>query len=69
MQQYTAIIVQEDFWWTGWIEEIPGVNCQEKNLRELRKSLKECLGEILELHRADSLAAAGANYMEETIVL
>ena len=50
MQQYTAIIVQEDFWWTGWIEEIPGVNCQEKNLRELRKSLKECLGEILELH-------------------
>lgn len=69
MQQYTAIMMQEDSWWTGWIEEIPGVNYQEKSLRELRKSLKECLGAILELHRADALAAAGANYMKETIVL
>jgi predicted RNase H-like HicB family nuclease len=28
--RYTAIIKKEDNWWFGWIEEISGVNCQEK---------------------------------------
>ena len=26
---YTAIIKQQDNCWIGWIEEVPGVNCQE----------------------------------------
>ncbi|MCI4626085.1 MAG: hypothetical protein L3V56_09010 [Candidatus Magnetoovum sp. WYHC-5] len=26
---YTAIIKQDGDWWIGWIEEMPGVNCQE----------------------------------------
>ena len=29
-QTYTALIQQRGDWWIGWIEEIPGVNCQEK---------------------------------------
>jgi hypothetical protein len=28
-KRYTAIIKQNGQWWIGWIEEIPGVNCQE----------------------------------------
>jgi predicted RNase H-like HicB family nuclease len=28
--EYTAVIKLEDDWWIGWIEEVPGVNCQEK---------------------------------------
>ena len=30
---YTAVIEKNGDWWIGWIEEIPGVNCQEKNMR------------------------------------
>ena len=29
-ETYTAVIKQDDGWWLGWIEEVPGVNCQEK---------------------------------------
>ena len=34
-QTYTALIQQRGDWWIGWIEEIPGVNCQEKTREEL----------------------------------
>ena len=27
---YTAIIKRDGDWWVGWIEEVPGVNGQEK---------------------------------------
>jgi predicted RNase H-like HicB family nuclease len=43
MNQYTAVIKQDGEWWVGWIEEIPGVNCQEKTHEELLKSLQEAL--------------------------
>jgi hypothetical protein len=45
---YTAITKQDGDWWIGWIEEIPGVNCQEKTLEELRESLRVTLKEALE---------------------
>ena len=32
---YTAITKQDGEWWVGWIEEVPGVNCQEKTHEEL----------------------------------
>ena len=47
---YTAILQQEDDWWIGWIEEIPGVNAQERTREELLESLKEVLGEALEFN-------------------
>ena len=28
MQEYTIIIKRAGDWWIGWIEEVPGVNCQ-----------------------------------------
>lgn len=31
--QYTAVIKQVNGWWIGWIEEVPGVNCQERTLK------------------------------------
>ncbi len=46
-QTYTAIIKQDGDWWIGWIEEISGVNCQEKTRDELIESLKETLQEAL----------------------
>jgi predicted RNase H-like HicB family nuclease len=53
--EYTAIIKQEGDWWIGWIEEVPGVNCQEKTREELRQSLKVTLKEALEFNRQDAL--------------
>ena len=52
--EYTAVIKQEDGWWIGWIEEVPGVNCQEKTIEELRESLKITLKEALEFNRQDA---------------
>lgn len=68
-QTYTAIIKQDGDWWIGWIEEISGVNCQEKTRDELIESLKETLQEALEFNRRDALAAAGSNYQELAIAL
>ncbi len=68
-QIYTAIIKQDGDWWIGWIEEISGVNCQEKTRDELVKALKETLKETLEFNRQDALDSAGSNYQELAIAL
>lgn len=67
--EYTAIVKQEGDWWIGWIEEIPGVNCQERTREELMKSLRATLKEALEFNRQDAIAAVGAGYVEEKIAV
>ena len=64
---YTAIIKQDSKWWIGWIEEIPGVNCQEASKKELIESLKITLKEALEFNRQDAIKAAASNYSEEFV--
>lgn len=54
-QNYTAIIKQVDGWWIGWIEEIPGVNCQEATREELLDSMKVTLKEALGFNRQNVL--------------
>jgi len=48
---YTAVVKKSGKWWIGWIEEIPGVNCQEATHEKLMESLRVTLGEALELTR------------------
>jgi predicted RNase H-like HicB family nuclease len=48
---YSAVIKQSGSWWIGWIEEIPGVNCQERSKEELVETLKTTLREALEFNR------------------
>ena len=48
MQEYTAIVKREGDWWIGWIEEVPGVNCQERSHDELLETLAITLNEALE---------------------
>jgi predicted RNase H-like HicB family nuclease len=48
-QKYTALVKEDQGWWIGWIEEIPGVNCQERTREELLESLRVTLREALEL--------------------
>jgi len=67
--RYTAIIKEEGNWWIGWVEEIPGVNCQEATREELLESLKVTLSEALELNRQDALLAAESGFETESIVL
>ncbi len=69
MREYTAITQQVDEWWIGWIEEIPGVNCQERTHEELLASLRITLAEALEFNRAEALSAAGEHYREEMIAV
>ena len=64
---YTAVIKQDGPWWIGWIEEIPGVNCQESTRSELVESLREALSEAIEFNRQEARAAAGSGYEELAI--
>ncbi|MDP1665175.1 MAG: type II toxin-antitoxin system HicB family antitoxin [Methylobacter sp.] len=45
--KYTALIKQDADWWLGWIEKIPGVNCQAATHDELVESLRVTLQEAL----------------------
>ncbi len=67
--EYTALLKKEDNWWVGWIEEVSGVNCQEKTYDELKKTLAITLKEALEFNRQDALLAAGSGYKEEKIAI
>lgn len=66
---YTAVVKQDGNWWIGWIEEVPGVNCQEASRDELLVSLKVTLEEMLELNRQEAIVAAGGSYQEERIAV
>lgn len=67
--KYTAVIKKSGNWWIGWIEEVPGVNCQEATKDELVESLRVTLKEALEFNRKEAIQAAGDGYNEEPIAL
>ena len=68
-QRYTAVIKHDGGWWIGWIEEIPGVNCQERSKEKLLETLTVTLREALELNRTEAINAAGEGYEETPITL
>ncbi len=66
---YTAIIKQDGDWWIGWIEEVPGVNCQEKTRDELLEGLNVTLKEALQFNREEAISAAAPDYIEEPVIV
>ena len=68
-QTYTAVVKQEGDVWIGWIEEIPGVNCQEDSREELMESLRITLGEAIEFNREEARLAAGQGFEERPIAV
>lgn len=66
-QSYTALIQQRDEWWIGWIEEIPGVNCQEATKEELIETLTVSLKEILEINKQEAIQNANGSYQKVAI--
>lgn len=67
--KYTAVVKQDSGWWIGWIEEVPGVNCQEATREELLESLQVTLSEALEMNRSEALRSAGDDYEEQEIAV
>jgi len=43
INEYSALIKKKSKWWIGWIEEVPGVNCQERSRAELIQTLRVTL--------------------------
>ena len=69
-QTYTAVIVRDEDWWIGWIQEIPGVNGQERTKDELLESLRITLLEMIEYNREAAMQRTeGESFEEVTIVL
>ena len=66
---YTAVIKRSDPWWIGWVEEVPGVNCQEATKHELLETLRITLQEAVDFNRREALEAAGEEFEEESILL
>lgn len=66
---YTAIIKHDAGWWIGWIEEVPGVNAQEKTKAALLASLRSVLKEALAFNREEARKAAEDNFSEELITV
>jgi len=64
---YTAMTKQDGSWWIGWIEEVPGINCQERTREELLTRLRTSLSEALEFNRQDAIRAAEPGYTEELV--
>jgi predicted RNase H-like HicB family nuclease len=50
---YSAVIQQQEGWWIGWIEEVPGVNSQGRTRQELLENLRDALEEALEMNRTE----------------
>ncbi|MCZ7555783.1 MAG: type II toxin-antitoxin system HicB family antitoxin [Bacteroidia bacterium] len=67
--EYTAVVKQDGEWWIGWIEEVPGVNCQESSYEDLMETLAVTLREALEFNRRDALNAAGGGFRTEKIAV
>lgn len=68
-QTFTAVIKQDGDFWIGWIEEVPGVNCQEATREELLETLRTTLAEALEFNRREARGAAGKGYEELQIAV
>jgi hypothetical protein len=68
-QTYSAVIKRSGAWWIGWIEEVPGVNCQERTREELLATLRITLEEALDLNRREAREAAGDGFEEIPIAV
>ncbi len=57
-------------WWTGFAEELPGCNVQERSLNEARESLRAAIHDVLEANRELARReAAGHQVLREAIAV
>ena len=67
-QRYHTIIKPEDNgWFVGWVEEIPGTITQAKSLDECRQNLRDALQLMVETHRDEARLALDPHCILEAI--
>ena len=67
-QTYTAVIQKDEGWWIGWIQEIPGVNCQERTKDALLETLRITLQETIEYNREEAIRRTENETFEEVTI-
>ena len=67
-QSYTAVIQQDGGWWIGWIQEIPGVNGQERTKDELLETLRITLQEMIKYNREEAIRRLEGEAFEEVTI-
>jgi hypothetical protein len=69
MNSHKAFMKRNGDWWIGGVEEVPGVNCQERTEQELLGSLRATLMEALQFNREEAIKAAAPDYTEVELVV
>ncbi len=65
--QFTAVYQKRGKWYVAYVEEIPGVNTQERTLKEAKRNLREALGMVLETNRILAHRTHSKQAIEEPI--
>ena len=68
-RRFTAVYKKTGTWYSGWIEEIPGVNTQGKTLREVKENLREALLLVLETNRLLSSSRSDRGLIRESLAV
>jgi predicted RNase H-like HicB family nuclease len=67
-QRYHTIIrPDQNGWFVGWVEEIPGAITQGRSLEECRHNLRESLEILLETHRDEARQGLDGRCIQESI--
>src|SRR5256885_1171833 len=67
-QRYHTIIrPDQNGWFVGWVEEIPGTITQGRSLEECRHNLREALQLMLETHRDEARLGLNRECILESI--
>jgi predicted RNase H-like HicB family nuclease len=70
VNQYTGVFEQVGDWWTGFVEELPGCNVQERSLAEARQSLRSVIQDVLAANRELARReAAGHEVVREPVAV
>ena len=64
---YTAVIGQSEGFWVGWVDQVPGVNCQSDTKEGLMEALREALRMILEDDASQSAPTLEEGYEREPL--
>lgn len=67
-QRYHTIIKpEENGWFVGWVEEIPGAISQGRSLDECRQNLRDSLSLLVECHRDEARIGLDPSCIQESI--
>src|SRR3954466_3701633 len=67
-QRYHTIIrPDQNGWFVGWVEEIPGTITQGRSLEECRRNLRDALQLMLETHRDEARLGLNRECILESI--